>query len=359
MGTQDPINLLYYIPDVINELNSTGRVALSSLRGLLQSEKDDHKWVEGQIDRIRREVQAVLKFHYKNNSPIKKGFQSNTGFLSKSSDPKSMYLEYLVYGELRQLGNKGKHILEKLEYIVAKQIKDKERYASIQAMLKMDQDEQLLERFTTLKNAIHDKNEITFLYAKDNYYEVFPIQLINLEYFWYLQCEDKENGKIWNAKLSRIGEIWIGESFKDLNKDYSNLLNTSKYAINAFHAPNTHLSQEVILHLHSNIKPSFFELPFFEEGKNIKLIKSSNTKPGYTTIKLFVSNAAEVLLIIQAYQPNIIVESPKCLKNYVKIASFMTLNEDHNIEFADIGKLKENCEEAYGDNSDIVKKYLK
>ncbi len=359
MGIHDPVDLLYYIPDILSELNSTGKISVDSLRGKLRSEKDNEKWVRQQEDRIRRELQKVFKLHYKNNSPHIRGFQTRTNFLEKDSDPKSMYMEYLVYDEIRQLGNKGKPIIEKLEYIVAKQVREKEKYATIQSMLKIDQDEQLFELFTTLKNVIHNKNEITFWYKKNDFYEAFPIQLINLEYFWYLQCENKETGEIWNAKLSRIRDLEIGESFKDSNKDYSSLLKNSKYAINAFHAPRNHWAQEVVLHINSNIKPSIFELPFFEEGKNIKLLKSNNVKEGYTAVKLLVSNPAEILLIIQAYQPNIIVESPKCLKNYIKLTAQMSLNEIHYNEFTGIVDLKENCEEAYGEASEIVTKYLK
>lgn len=355
---QDPTELLHHIPNVIMELNVKGDIS-SSLEGDLKSEKNDDVWVQGQIDRIRREVQLVLIYHYGDNTPIIRGFKSRKGFLDKNSDPKSMYLEYLVFKGLKQFGEKGKEIIEKLQYIVEKQIREQERYTSYQSMLKMDQDEQLLETFTTLKKAIHEKNKIYFFYNKKQDCDVFPIQLINLEYFWYLQCEDIESGEIWNAKLSRISDLYIGDSFEHQNKDYSNLLNTSKYAINAFHTPKTHLSQEVILHIGPNIKPSFFELPFIEEGKNISLFKSANTKKGYTTIKLFVSNPAEILLIILSYQPNIIVEAPKCLKNYIKLVSHMTLNEKHDVENIEIIQLKENCEEAYGDDSEIVKKYLK
>lgn len=358
MGTQDPADLSYYIPDIISNINYMGDISHESLKANLRSEKDDNEWVKNQIDRIRRELKNVLQFHYKDNNPIIRGFKSKKKFLNKNSDPYSMYLEYLVYKELRQLGKKGEHILEKLNLIVAKGIKDKERYASIQSMLKIDKEEKLLEDFTNLKKAIHEQKEVNFLYNDDKYYEVIPIQLINLEYFWYLQCENKENNRIWNAKISRMKEIEIRDSFDEDGKDYSDLLNTSKYAINAFHTPSKHLQQEVILHIHSKIKPSFFELPFFEEGKNIQLFESANPKPDYTSVKVFVSNPAEILIIIQAYQPSIIVESPSCLRNYIKIASSIMLDDDLDIELADIVKLKDSCEEEYGDNSEIVKKHL-
>lgn len=164
------------------------------------------------------------------------------------------------------------------------------------------------EEIILIKNAVESKYVIHCTYNDKNRV-VWPLQILNLEGFWYLIVQDKNDDKIKTFHLNSIKNIDIQES----NFHYdSSKIDLFENAITAYFKPECQ-TINVQLYLTPTVARFFTRKPL---NKTQRVLKEY--EDGSIDIELIITDFMEIIPTIQSYIPNIGIISPEELKEEIK-----------------------------------------
>lgn len=176
------------------------------------------------------------------------------------------------------------------------------KHSSIEDILETHEQE-----FHLIKDAIENNKQI-FCKHKDKHKNVNPIQIVNLEDYWYLIAYDLEEKDLRTFYFKDIKEIKITEtSFKKDNYDFLGKLD---YAINAFFKINKSNKIELELNLKSY---SVLNRKKLNPSQRIYWNEELQNAIMYIT----VSDIMEIAPLVQQWIPNIKVIHPPELQTLI------------------------------------------
>ncbi len=172
-----------------------------------------------------------------------------------------------------------------------------------------------IERIDKFKNeiiqihhAIDNKIIIECIY-RDKQRNLYPLQIKNLDGYWYLICFDTNHKDIRKYHLNSITDI------KEINEVYyfdTKIIEKFDNAINAWYKPELP-SIQVQLFLNKEVSKFFMRKPISKTQRIIKTYGDSSCD-----IELTVTDFMEIIPTIQRFMPHIGVVEPKELKLLVK-----------------------------------------
>ncbi len=159
-----------------------------------------------------------------------------------------------------------------------------------------------------IKNAIEHHNIIKCTYNnKDR--EIYPLEILNLEGFWYLIIFDPSDNKIKIFHLNTISnaEVLHSEYFFDKTK-----VDSFDNAINAYHKLD---SEKIVVQLciDKEISKYFLRKPLNSTQRVIEKYDDESIE-----IEIVITNLMEIIPTIQSYIPHIKVIEQKELKYEIK-----------------------------------------
>ena len=173
-----------------------------------------------------------------------------------------------------------------------------------------------IERIDKFKNeiiqihhAIDNKNIIECTY-RDKLRNLYPLQIKNLDGYWYLICFDTNYKDIRKYHLNSITNII------ELDEVYSfdtKIINKFDDAINAWYKPELPPIQ-IQLFLDKEVSKFFIRKPISKTQRVIKTYDDSSCD-----IELAVTDFMEIIPTIQRFMPHIGVIEPVELKNIVRL----------------------------------------
>jgi len=169
-----------------------------------------------------------------------------------------------------------------------------------------------IDKFKTeilqINHAIDNKNIIECSYRNKSR-KLYPLQIKNLDGFWYLICYDTAYEDIRKYHLNSITQITELNQQYDYNK---NIIEKFDNAINAFFKPEIKPIQ-VELYLDQQVSKYFLRKPLSNTQRVIQMYNDNSCD-----IELTVSDFMEIIPTIQKFIPHITVIEPQTLKQLLK-----------------------------------------
>lgn len=162
-----------------------------------------------------------------------------------------------------------------------------------------------------IENAIKSKNIITCSYNKKQR-ELYPLQIINLEGFWYLVNWDTEYDDIRRYHLKSITDVEVFVDTFEISSAVHTILERFDYAINAFFEPFIE-PFAVELFLDAKVAKYFLRMPISKHQRVMKTYKD-----GSIDLELYITDYMEIIPTIQRYMPYIGVIEPEELRDEIE-----------------------------------------
>ncbi len=162
-----------------------------------------------------------------------------------------------------------------------------------------------------IENAIKSKNTIICTYNKKQR-ELYPLQIINLESFWYLINWDTEYNDVRRYHLKSIKDVEVLDDTFEISSEMKILLKKFDYAINAFFEPFVE-PFVVELFLDAKVAKYFLRMPISKHQRVIKTYKD-----GSIDLELYITDYMEIIPTIQRYIPYIGVIKPNELRDKIE-----------------------------------------
>ncbi|MEA1914124.1 MAG: WYL domain-containing protein, partial [Campylobacterota bacterium] len=158
-----------------------------------------------------------------------------------------------------------------------------------------------------IHHAIDNKRIIECMY-RDKKRNLYPLQIKNLDGYWYLICFDTNYEDIRKYHLNSISKIIELDEYYD-GDTYKKIVDSFDTAINAWHKPE---NKPILIQLFFNKEVSkyFLRKPI---SKTQRLIKTYDDES--CDIELTVTDFMEIIPTIQKFIPHITVLEPIELKN--------------------------------------------
>jgi predicted DNA-binding transcriptional regulator YafY len=159
-----------------------------------------------------------------------------------------------------------------------------------------------------VKNAIKTKTKIECIY-NDKKRELYPLQILNLDSFWYLINYDLEYDEIRRYHLNSIKEVKFLEIEFEFDEE---IISGFDNAINAYFEP--HIKPFVVeLFLDNKVSKYFLRKPINKTQRVLKTYEDNSCD-----IEIYITDFMEIIPLIQSYLPYIMVISPIELNKTIK-----------------------------------------
>lgn len=179
---------------------------------------------------------------------------------------------------------------------------------SIYSLTDIEKIDKFKNEIIQIQHSIDNKTVIQCVY-RDKIRELYPLQIKNLDGYWYLICFDTNYKDIRKYHLNSITQIV--ETDNIYNFDIQ-VLEKFDNAINAYFKPE--LSPILVqLFLNKEISKFFIRKPISKSQRVIKTYDDNSCD-----VELMVSDFMEIIPTIQKFVPNIGVIEPIELKNIIK-----------------------------------------
>jgi len=161
-----------------------------------------------------------------------------------------------------------------------------------------------------IENAISSQKVISCTY-RDKPRELCPLEIINLEGFWYLVNWDVGHEDIRRYHLKSISDVVVLEASFTLSDEMKTVLSRFGYAVNAFFEP--YVEPYVVeLYVDARVAPYFIRMPL---NKRQRIMTTH--ADGAMDIEIFITDDMEILPTIQKYLPYVRVIEPERLRDRV------------------------------------------
>ncbi len=159
-----------------------------------------------------------------------------------------------------------------------------------------------------IQHAIDRKKIIECTY-REKQRILYPLQIKNLDGFWYLICYDRNYKDIRKYHLNSISNVVELDKVYNFSRD---VIEKFDNAINAYFKPELELIQ-IELFLDIEVAKYFIRKPI---SKTQRVIKEYDN--GSCEIELYISDFMEIIPTIQKFLPHIMVIEPPKLKNIIQ-----------------------------------------
>jgi len=162
-----------------------------------------------------------------------------------------------------------------------------------------------------IENAVKSNCIITCTY-NNKIRELYPLEIINLEGFWYLINFDTEYEDIRRYHLKSIRNVEVLEETFERSSEIQEILDRFDYAINAFFEP---LVEPFAVELYIDAKVAqYFERKSISKRQRIM----QRYEDGSIDLEIFITDYMEIIPIIQRYMPYIGVVGPDGLRDVIQ-----------------------------------------
>ena len=162
-----------------------------------------------------------------------------------------------------------------------------------------------------IENALKSNNVITCNY-NEKQRELYPLQIINLEGFWYLVNWDTEYNDIRRYHLKSIKDVEVLDNTFEISPAMNEILERFDYAINAFFEPFVE-AFAVELFLDAKVAKYFLRMPISKRQRVMKTYED-----GSIDLELYITDYMEIIPTIQRYMPYVGVIEPVELRDEVE-----------------------------------------
>jgi len=173
-------------------------------------------------------------------------------------------------------------------------------------------DIEIIDKFRTevlqIQHAIGNKKILECSY-RNKLRKLYPLQMKNLDGFWYLICYDTNYKDIRKYHLNSITQV------TELDKQYDyNIEIIEKFdnAINAYFKPELELIK-VELFFNNQVSKYFLRKPLSKTQRVIQMYNDNSCD-----IEIYISDFMEIIPTIQKFIPHIAVIEPQELKQILK-----------------------------------------
>ena len=173
-------------------------------------------------------------------------------------------------------------------------------------------DIEIIDKFRTevlqIQHAIGNKKILECSY-RNKLRKLYPLQIKNLDGFWYLICYDTNYKDIRKYHLNSITQV------TELDKQYDyNIEIIEKFdnAINAYFKPELELIK-VELFFNNQVSKYFLRKPLSKTQRVIQMYNDNSCD-----IEIYISDFMEIIPTIQKFIPHIAVIEPQELKQILK-----------------------------------------
>ena len=235
-----------------------------------------------------------------------KSYHSKNHFLSKT------FLSAAELAIIAILKNKSKDKysdsdLERKVNLLCKNYEDALSH-SIYTLSDIEKIDKFKTEIMQIQHAI-DKSKIIECYYHEKTRNLYPLQIKNLDGFWYLICYDTHYKDIRKYHLNSITNIIeLNETYQFDAKSIEKFNN----AINAYFKPELELTS-VELYLDWRVAKYFLRKPL---SKTQRILKQYSD--GSCDIEIFISDLMEIIPTVQKYIPYVKVIEPLELKQILK-----------------------------------------
>ncbi len=179
---------------------------------------------------------------------------------------------------------------------------------SIYKMSDIEKIDKFKKEIIRIHHSIDNKRVIECIY-RNKLRKLYPLQIKNLDGFWYLVCYDTNYKDIRKYHLNSITNI------KELNETYefdTAIIKKLDNAINAYYKPELPPIQ-IQLFLDKDVSKYFTRKPISKTQRVIKRYGNNSCD-----IELTVTDLMEIMPTIQRFMPHIGVIEPKELREMIK-----------------------------------------
>ena len=176
---------------------------------------------------------------------------------------------------------------------------------SIYALSDIEKIDKFKDSIIQVQHAIDSKKVIECSY-RDKQRNLYPLQIKNLDGFWYLICYDTNYKDIRKYHLNSISNVVELDEEYEFSRD---VIEKFDNAINAYFKPELE-SIPVELFLDKEVAKYFIRKPI---SKTQRILKKYDN--GSCDIELYISDFMEIIPTIQKFIPHIMVIEPFELKN--------------------------------------------